>query len=69
MTGPLRNSEFALTAGLLAAIGAVHILTALLVLYNAPGKAPNVQPPDATVNNPQGLIYKSWLNCLQADFG
>jgi len=30
MTGPLRNSEFALTAGLLATIGAVHILTALL---------------------------------------
>ena len=55
MTGPLRNSEFALTAGLLAAIGAVHILTALLVLYNAPGKAPNVQPPDATVNNPPKL--------------
>ena len=52
MTGPLRNSEFAITAGLLAAIGAVHIMTALLVLYNAPGKAPNVQPPDATVYNP-----------------
>ena len=38
MTGPLRNSDFAVTAGLLAAIGAVHIMTALLVLYNAPGK-------------------------------
>ena len=57
MTGPLRNSEFALTAGLLAAIGAVHILTALLVLYNAPGKAPNVQPPDATVNNPPKDLF------------
>ena len=54
MTGPLRNSDFELTAGLLATIGAVHILTGLLVLYNAPGKAPNVQPPDATVNNPPG---------------
>ncbi len=39
MTGPLRNSDAALTVGLLAAVGAVHILTALLVLYNAPGKA------------------------------
>ena len=57
MTGPLRNSDFALTAGLLAAIGAVHILTALLVLYNAPGKAPNVQPPDATVNNPPSDLF------------
>jgi len=57
MTGPLRNSDFALTAGLLAAIGAVHILTALLVLYNAPGKAPNVQPPDATVNNPPADLF------------
>jgi len=52
MTGPLRNSDFALTVGLLGAIGAVHILTALLLLYNAPGKAPNVQPQDCTVNNP-----------------
>ena len=33
MTGPLRNSDFALTVGLLGAIGAVHILTALLLLY------------------------------------
>lgn len=52
MTGPLRNSDFALTAGLLSAIGAIHILTALLLLYNAPGKGPNVQPPDCTINNP-----------------
>ena len=52
MTGPLRNSDFALTVGLLGAIGAVHILTALLLLYNAPGKAPNIQPKDCTVNNP-----------------
>ena len=57
MTGPLRNSEFAITAGLLAAIGAVHIMTALLVLYNAPGKAPNVQPPDATVYNPPADLF------------
>ena len=57
MTGPLRNSDFALTAGLLATIGAVHILTGLLVLYNAPGKAPNVQPPDATVYNPPADLF------------
>ena len=57
MTGPLRNSDFALTAGLLSAIGAVHILTALLVLYNAPGKAPNVQPQDCTINNPPSDLF------------
>ena len=34
--GPLRNTEFSATAGLLAAIGAVHILTLLFLLYNQP---------------------------------
>ena len=57
MTGPLRTTEFALTAGLLGTIGAVHILTALLVLYNAPGKAPNVQPADAIVVNPPADLF------------
>ena len=57
MTGPLRNSDFAITAGLIAAIGAIHIMTALLVLYNSPGKLPNVQPPDATVNNPPKDLF------------
>ena len=57
MTGPLRNSDFALTAGLLGAVGAVHILTALLVLYNAPGKAPNVQPIDCTIDNPPSDLF------------
>ena len=57
MTGPLRESDFALTVGLLGAIGAVHILTALLLLYNSPGKAPNVQPTDCTVNNPPKDLF------------
>tara|TARA_Y100000589_G_scaffold81992_1_gene75941 strand:- start:2968 stop:3531 length:564 start_codon:yes stop_codon:yes gene_type:complete len=57
MTGPLRNSDFALTVGLLGAIGAVHILTALLLLYNSPGKAPNKQPPDCTVDNPPTDLF------------
>ena len=57
MTGPLRESDFALTVGLLGAIGAVHILTALLLLYNSPGKAPNVQPADCTVNNPPKDLF------------
>ena len=57
MTGPLRTTEFALTAGLLGTIGAVHILTALLVLYNAPGKAPNVQPADSIVSNPPADLF------------
>ena len=57
MTGPLRNSDFALSAGLLGSVGAIHILTALFVLYNAPGKAPNVQPPDCTVDNPPSDLF------------
>ncbi|HCX54765.1 MAG TPA: photosystem I reaction center protein subunit XI, partial [Synechococcus sp. UBA9887] len=32
--GPLRNTEYQQTAGLLATIGAVHILTLLFLLYN-----------------------------------
>ena len=57
MTGPLRNTDFALTAGLLGGVGAIQILTALFILYNAPGKAPNIQPPDATVNNPPKDLF------------
>ena len=57
ITGPLRSSEFALTAGLLSTVGAVHILTALLVLYNSPGKAPAVQPADSIVVNPPADLF------------
>ena len=57
MTGPLRNTDFALTAGLLGGVGAIQILTALFILYNAAGRAPNVQPPDATVSNPPSDLF------------
>ena len=57
MTGPLRNDDFALTAGLLGSVGAIHILTALFILYNSPGKDPNVQPPDCTVDNPPKDLF------------
>ena len=50
--GPLRNSEYGQTAGLLAAVGAIHILTLLFLLYNQPGKQPNIPPADTTVENP-----------------
>lgn len=40
--GPLRNSDYSATAGLLAAIGAVHLLTFLFLLYNQPGKQPHI---------------------------
>jgi photosystem I subunit 11 len=43
--GPLRATEYQQTAGLLAAIGAVHILSLLFLLYNQPGKQPNIPPP------------------------
>ena len=57
MAGPLRNTDFALTAGLLGGVGAIQILTALFILYNAPGKSPNVQPPDSTVANPPADLF------------
>ena len=38
-------------------MGAIQILTALFILYNAAGKAPNVQPPDATVANPPSDLF------------
>ena len=57
MCGPLRNTDFAVTAGLLGSVGAIHILTALLILYNSPGKGPNVQPPDCTIPNPPADLF------------
>ena len=57
MCGPLRNTDFAVTAGLLGSIGAIHIMTALLVLYNSPGKGPNVQPADCTINQPPADLF------------
>ncbi|RCL52492.1 MAG: photosystem I reaction center protein subunit XI [Synechococcus sp. MED-G71] len=55
--GPLRNSELSSTAGLLAAVGAVHILTLLLLLYNQPGRTPYVPQPDVTVENPPTDLF------------
>ena len=55
--GPLRATDFAQTAGLLATIGAIHILTALFVCYNLPGKAPVIPPADVTVNNPPADLF------------
>jgi photosystem I subunit 11 len=55
--GPLRATEFQDTAGVLAAIGAVHILTLLFLLYNQPGKQPHIPPSDVTVNNPPSDLF------------
>ena len=55
--GPLRNSEFSATAGLLAAIGAVHILTLLFLLYNQPGKQPHIPMADVTIDNPPADLF------------
>ena len=57
MTGPLRDTGFAVSAGLLGGVGAIHIMTALLVLYNAPGQSPNVQPADSTVAKPPADLF------------
>ena len=55
--GPLRNTEYQQTAGVLAAIGAVHILTLLFLLYNQPGRTPYVPQPDVTVENPPADLF------------
>jgi len=55
--GPLRATEYQQTAGLLAAIGAVHILSLLFLLYNQPGKQPNIPPADVTVENPPADLF------------
>ena len=55
--GPLRNGDYAATAGLLASIGLVSILTVCLSIYGTAGKGPNVQPADATIINPPADLF------------
>ena len=55
--GPLRNSDYASTAGLLASIGLVSILTVCLSIYGTAGNGPKVQPADATINNPPSDLF------------
>jgi photosystem I subunit 11 len=57
ITGPLRTTEFASTAGLLATIGLVTILTVCLSIYGTAGNGPNVQPADATIDNPPADLF------------
>lgn len=55
--GPLRNGDYAATAGLLASIGLVSILTVCLSIYGTAGKGPNVQPADATIIKPPADLF------------
>ena len=55
--GPLRNGDYAATAGLLASIGLVSILTVCLSIYGTAGRGPNVQPADATIINPPADLF------------
>ncbi len=57
ITGPLRATEYASTAGLLAAVGLVSILTVCLSIYGTAGRGPNVQPADATIDNPPADLF------------
>ena len=51
--GPLRNSEYFESAGLLSTIGAIHILTLLLLLYIQSGiRTSEIPKPDITIENP-----------------
>ena len=63
ITGPLRLTEYASTSGLLATIGLVSILTVCLSIYGTAGNGPNVQPADATIDNPPADLFASgfWL--------
>ena len=60
--GPLRNSDYASTAGLLASIGLVSILTVCLSIYGTAGNGPKVQPADATIDCPPTDLFtkKGW---------
>jgi photosystem I subunit 11 len=55
--GPLRLTEYASTAGLLASIGLVSILTICLSIYGTAGNGPNIQPADATIDNPPADLF------------
>ncbi|MFN5192934.1 MAG: photosystem I reaction center subunit XI [Cyanobacteriota bacterium] len=57
VTGHWRLSEYASTAGLLSAVALVSILTVCLSLYGTAGRGPNVQPPDATIDNPPADLF------------
>ena len=57
--GPLRATEYQQTAGLLAAIGAVHILSLLFLLYNQPGKQPNMVWDDGALDIPRIAVVAS----------
>ena len=55
--GPLRLTEHAGTAGLLATLGLISILTICLSLYGYAGSAPSVQPAGVTVANPPANLF------------
>ncbi|TGG86952.1 MAG: photosystem I reaction center protein subunit XI, partial [Aphanocapsa feldmannii 288cV] len=57
ITGPARLSEYAATAGLLSAVGLVSILTVALSIYGNAGKGPNIQPADASIDNPPADLF------------
>jgi photosystem I subunit XI len=57
ITGPLRLTEHAGTAGLLATLGLISILTVCLSLYGNAGSGPSAQPPGVTVANPPADLF------------
>ena len=57
VTGPLRNSDVAASAGLLATIGLVSLLTIALSIYGNAGAGPKVQPASVTVDQPPADLF------------
>ncbi|MFZ4804147.1 MAG: photosystem I reaction center subunit XI [Synechococcus lacustris] len=57
ITGPLRHTDYAATAGLLATVGLISILTVCLSIYGTAGRGPNVQPADVTIDHPPADLF------------
>lgn len=57
ITGALRATDAAATAGLLSTVSIVTILTIALSLYGTAGSSPKVQPSSVTIPNPPADLF------------
>ena len=64
--GPMRNSDYGSTIGLLSTVGAIHILCALFFLYGQAGGKFYSPPPNPTVIEPPPDLFNrtSWSSFL-----
>ena len=57
LLGPLRNSDYYETIGLMSTAGAIHILVALFFLYGQASGEFYMPPPNPTVNEPPKDLF------------